>query len=61
MVTSGANTPEKLEYIKTLPLLQCHDVADAVVYALSTPENVLVRIPIQSRRVCWDAGYRLDA
>ena len=31
------------EMIKMMPKLTPQDVADAVIYAISTPENVLVR------------------
>jgi NADP-dependent 3-hydroxy acid dehydrogenase YdfG len=41
-LTTGNPDPAKAAAYGGLPILQAEDVADAVVYALSTPEDVQV-------------------
>ncbi|KAJ3651596.1 hypothetical protein Zmor_017625 [Zophobas morio] len=36
------NTPERVEFLKSMPFLKAEDIADGIIYALSTPEHVQV-------------------
>lgn len=47
-ILNPAASIERIEMMKSLPILQPEDIAEAIGYCLSTPENVMVSYNINN-------------